>query len=241
MDYFIIFVTTVAGLYFHWWLYVRIKRWMDRDLALSLAITGIEVDLRCINSEWLIFHDRFLQRTTNGHGPVHGHSLAELRSLQCHNGEAIPLLGELLQRVAGRCQLNLELKEEGDLEQLAVLLRQACRDWHFQPEQLLLSSFNHYLLADIAARGWPYPRAALFASLPLTLAADAAALACSALHIDIEVVNRQLVNDAHRRGLKVRVYTVDDASELQQLAAMGVDGVFCNDPARALALLGTPS
>ncbi|WP_339476644.1 hypothetical protein [Pseudomonas fluorescens] len=37
MDYFIIVVTTVAGLYFHGWLYVRIKRWMDRDLALSLA------------------------------------------------------------------------------------------------------------------------------------------------------------------------------------------------------------
>ncbi|MFJ2429551.1 hypothetical protein [Pseudomonas sp. NPDC087804] len=37
MDYFIIVVTTIAGLYFHWWLYVRIKRWMDRDLALSLA------------------------------------------------------------------------------------------------------------------------------------------------------------------------------------------------------------
>ncbi|MEJ5061710.1 MULTISPECIES: hypothetical protein [unclassified Pseudomonas] len=37
MDYFIIVVTTVAGLYFHWWLFVRIKRWMDRDLALALA------------------------------------------------------------------------------------------------------------------------------------------------------------------------------------------------------------
>ncbi|CEL27913.1 hypothetical protein AB4P97_01985 [Pseudomonas sp. A1230] len=37
MDYFIIVVTTVAGLYFHVWLYLRIKRWMDRDLALSLA------------------------------------------------------------------------------------------------------------------------------------------------------------------------------------------------------------
>lgn len=37
MDYFIVAITTVAGLYFHWWLYVRIKRWMDRDLALSLA------------------------------------------------------------------------------------------------------------------------------------------------------------------------------------------------------------
>ena len=37
MDYFIIVVTTAGGLYFHGWLYVRIKRWMDRDLALSLA------------------------------------------------------------------------------------------------------------------------------------------------------------------------------------------------------------
>ncbi|MBU3059134.1 hypothetical protein [Pseudomonas indica] len=37
MDYFIIVVVTVAGLYFHWWLYVRIKHWVDRDLALSMA------------------------------------------------------------------------------------------------------------------------------------------------------------------------------------------------------------
>ncbi|HCN46495.1 MAG TPA: hypothetical protein DIT18_13250 [Pseudomonas sp.] len=37
MDYFIIAITTVAGLYFHGWLYLRIRRWTDRDLALSFA------------------------------------------------------------------------------------------------------------------------------------------------------------------------------------------------------------
>ncbi|MEJ5862102.1 hypothetical protein [Pseudomonas farsensis] len=37
MDYFIVVVATVAGLYFHGWLYVRMRRWMDRDLALSMA------------------------------------------------------------------------------------------------------------------------------------------------------------------------------------------------------------
>ncbi|WP_419735295.1 hypothetical protein [Pseudomonas sp. COR18] len=37
MDYFIIAITTAAGLYFHGWLYVKTRRWMDRDLALSLA------------------------------------------------------------------------------------------------------------------------------------------------------------------------------------------------------------
>ena len=37
MDYFIVAVATLSGLYFHWWLYVRIKRWINRDLALSMA------------------------------------------------------------------------------------------------------------------------------------------------------------------------------------------------------------
>lgn len=37
MDYFIIAVTTVAGLAFHGWLIVRFRRWADRDLALSIA------------------------------------------------------------------------------------------------------------------------------------------------------------------------------------------------------------
>lgn len=37
MDYFIIVSTTLAGLLFHAWLYLRIRRWTDRDLALSMA------------------------------------------------------------------------------------------------------------------------------------------------------------------------------------------------------------
>jgi len=37
MDYFIITVATLAGLVFHAWLFVRFRRWADRDLALSLA------------------------------------------------------------------------------------------------------------------------------------------------------------------------------------------------------------
>jgi hypothetical protein len=37
MDYLIIVALTLAGLYFHWWLFQRIRRWADRDLALSMA------------------------------------------------------------------------------------------------------------------------------------------------------------------------------------------------------------
>lgn len=51
MDYFIIVVTTLAGLVFHAWLYLRIKRWVDRDLALSLA--GTDTDKRSFMLERL--------------------------------------------------------------------------------------------------------------------------------------------------------------------------------------------
>lgn len=44
MDYFIIVVTTVAGLAFHAWLYLRMRQWIDRDQALALA--GNDADMR---------------------------------------------------------------------------------------------------------------------------------------------------------------------------------------------------
>ncbi|TBV12209.1 hypothetical protein [Stutzerimonas kirkiae] len=37
MDYFIIATTTLAGLFFHAWLFAKFRYWADRDLALSLA------------------------------------------------------------------------------------------------------------------------------------------------------------------------------------------------------------
>lgn len=40
MDYFIVAVAVLTGLYFHWWIYARIKRWINRDLALSMAGDG---------------------------------------------------------------------------------------------------------------------------------------------------------------------------------------------------------
>lgn len=38
MDYFIVAAAILSGLYFHWWLFLRIKRWINRDLALSMAL-----------------------------------------------------------------------------------------------------------------------------------------------------------------------------------------------------------
>jgi glycerophosphoryl diester phosphodiesterase len=43
------------------------------------------------------------------------------------------------------------------------------------------------------------------------------------------------VDDAHRRGLKVFVFTVNFPDDLNRMRAMGVDGVFTNFPELVLS------
>jgi glycerophosphoryl diester phosphodiesterase len=54
----------------------------------------------------------------------------------------------------------------------------------------------------------------------------AESISAYSIHLHRKSVNRAFVTDAHRRGLKVFAYTVNKLSEIQQLKALGVDGVF---------------
>jgi hypothetical protein len=49
MDYFIVAVAVLTGLYFHWWIYARIKRWINRDLALSMAGDDLQKQAYMLN------------------------------------------------------------------------------------------------------------------------------------------------------------------------------------------------
>ena len=73
---------------------------------------------------------------------------------------------------------------------------------------------------------------ALTASLPLHGARFAEELGAWSLNCDVDFVDAGLVADAHRRGLKILVYTVDEVSDGDALAAMGVDSIFTNRPDR---------
>ncbi|HIG36858.1 MAG TPA: hypothetical protein EYQ12_04730 [Oceanospirillaceae bacterium] len=54
-----------------------------------------------------------------------------------------------------------------------------------------------------------------------------------------ECTGQALVDDAHARGLKVRVYTVKEAQDLERLKRLGVDAVFVNDVAWARSVLSS--
>jgi glycerophosphoryl diester phosphodiesterase len=58
---------------------------------------------------------------------------------------------------------------------------------------------------------------------------------------EYSLVNSQYVSDAHARGKKVWVWTVDDEDEVREAILRGVDGIITNDVPRARAVLESMS
>jgi glycerophosphoryl diester phosphodiesterase len=84
--------------------------------AAAAANYGIEVDLQLSSDgEVMVFHDTTLDRVTKSSGPLAAKSSAELKEVEFRDcAERIPTLQELLDTVAGRTPLVLELKSESD-------------------------------------------------------------------------------------------------------------------------------
>lgn len=203
-------------------------------LALALGAQAIEIDVQQADGELWVFHDRRLERCTNGGGVLTAQSRAYLAGLDAGEGEPIPTLWQVMEAIAGRAELHIELKGAHTASEVALLTRRAEAELGFTPVQWVVSSFHHPELARFAALRPEIRLGALTATIPFTLAEFAAELGAWSLNCDVDFVDAALVMDAHRRGLKVLVYTVDHTADLAALVAMGVDGIFTNRPDRFL-------
>ncbi|GAA5215562.1 glycerophosphodiester phosphodiesterase [Corallincola platygyrae] len=202
--------------------------------AIEMQVDAIEIDLHCIEGELLVIHDRWLHRTTRASGQLRDYSLEALRQIDAGDGHPIPTLWEVLSLIDGQTDLNLELKCENALLPTLKTLDRAVTEQNFTPGQFLISSFNHHLLNESVTIQPKYATGALTASCPIDYATFAQTLGCYAIHLDIDFVNQAFVKDAHQRGLKVFVYTVDEPADIAFLEELGVDGIFSNYPDRAL-------
>ncbi|MGR1196719.1 glycerophosphodiester phosphodiesterase [Aeromonas hydrophila] len=203
-------------------------------LALALGAGAIEIDVQLADGELWVFHDRRLERCTNGGGVLTAQSRAYLASLDAGEREGIPTLWQVMEAIAGQAELHIELKGSQTADEVARLTRRAEAELGFAPTQWVVSSFHHPELARFAALRPDIRLGALTSTIPLTLAKFAAELGAWSLNCDVDFVDQSLVQDAHDRGLKVLVYTVDEPADQAMLAAIGVDGIFTNRPDRFL-------
>lgn len=207
---------------------------MAIEKALEYGVDGIEIDVHSVDHELVVIHDRWVGRTTNGKGQLSQHSFAQLRDLDAGDGQFIPTLDEVLKCIAGLCSINIELKGINDVLPVIKHIDYALEHYNFTINQFLISSFNHHLLFEIKQLRPDIFIGALTASVPLEYSAFAERLQVYSIHIDINSVNETFVNDAKSRNLAVYVYTVDEESDFEILEQLGVDGVFTNQPSKAL-------
>jgi glycerophosphoryl diester phosphodiesterase len=66
--------------------------------------------------------------------------------------------------------------------------------------------------------------------LPVLASGRIRAGGCEAIMSHQILVSRRLVRAVHDAGGQLYVWTVDDASKIRALEAVGVDGVITNDP-----------
>jgi glycerophosphoryl diester phosphodiesterase len=207
------------------------------DQALIQQADGIEIDVYQLGNDLVVIHDRWVSRTTNGDRLLTDYTLEELQTLDAGSGQFVPTLWQVLQRVQGQCLINIEVKGVHDVSLIDACINKAVSQLNFKPEQFIVSSFNHHMLLAFKSMAPTIRTGALTGSIPLDYARFAKELQAYSANADLSFVTQAFVNDAHSRGLKIFVYTVDEPDDLLRLQAWGVDGVFSNGPAKAKLVL----
>lgn len=207
--------------------------------ALELGADGVELDARLTaDGVVIVLHDDDLARTTAGHGRADELTFEEIRRFAVRGADGavwadvrVPTLAEALEALAPARLVNVELKgPDGDrgLERRVLeVVREAG-----MLEQVVFSSFSPVHLRRLRRLDRSIALAYLFGLRPWRPAPWALAeeLALEALHPSRLAATAGLLRQARKRGLRVRVWTVNAAAEARRLARWGVDGIISDVP-----------
>ncbi len=206
--------------------------------SLQLGVDAVELDVWNLGNELLITHDRRLGKTLPGEGRLIEQHPQHLKELILACGNRLATLPEVLQLLGEQVLINIELKGPHCAQPVAELLESHSRDGGLGFEHYVVSSFDHRQLFAFKQLLPQVKRGALIQGIPLDYAACASALDAYSLHPNIDFIDAELVADAHRRGLQVWVYTVNEEDDMHSMAELGVDGIFTDYPGRLLQLNG---
>jgi glycerophosphoryl diester phosphodiesterase len=230
------------------------------DNGIALGADGLEFDVRLAgDGTVIVHHDPTLERTTNGRGPLTACTAEDLRALDAgywfkptdagHDfpfrgtGIRVPLLAEVLRRYPG-IPMIIELKQ--GLRELAVRTVDHVRAAGAL-ERVALGSFSWRALR--AARQYE-PRIITGASREETRIAlyrswigwPVRSPAYREFQVpetsgSTRIVSPRFVQHAHRAGLRVKVWTVNDPADMRRLVGWGADAIITDRPDAAVGIV----
>ena len=209
--------------------------------ASSIGADAIELDVRLTRDRRVVvFHDRRIDRTTAGKGPVGTFTLEELKSLDVGSwfgpqfrGERVPTLEEVFEALPADFLIYVEMKARGHgawplASRVVDLIRQYER-W----ESTMVASFNPIAMAFLRAIEPRIIRGSIWSRrhpLPLRARWLSPLVQPHWLAPDRGTLTPQMVRRFHAQGKLVAAWDLDAGSDMRRLKGMGLDGAVTDYP-----------
>ena len=226
--------------------------------ALDIGVDIIELDVRQTKDEEIIvFHDQFLDRTTNGTGNVHEYNLEQLKQLDAgswfsskFSDQKIPTLKEVLDLVDGRCQVLIEIKHMDhphyhDFADKLVdvikledngfdwVLIQSYEDKYLEEAQIYDDriQINKMLIGEDST-----PLLAFYIETKLKLGHGDSKGNLKTLNPEFKTLSPRRIFRMHSRGFEVFTYSVNTREDMIKMLNMGVDGIITDFPSELVKI-----
>ena len=219
--------------------------------ALQIGVDMVECDVHLTkDGEVIVMHDFAVSRTTNGSGEIGDLTLAEINKLNAaakfpggnFPAQSVPTLGELLDLVKGKADIQIEIKLGAGNRRYPGIERQVFDliNRRGMTDNVLIISFDFPTLQEVKAIDARFKTGALVNTTWMSSRALAApervvAEAVEASGADyflppFGTVVPALVTAVHARGLKIGTWTVNVPQDMQRLAGYGVDAITSDQP-----------
>jgi glycerophosphoryl diester phosphodiesterase len=208
--------------------------------ALDIGIDWMEFDLQITSDGHLVvMHDKTVDRTTNGSGLVSDLTLSQVLTLDAgahlgaqFAGEGVPTFEAVLDLLAGKAKMAVELKFEG-LEPIAQVLD--ILENRNLMDQVSISSFDLNKLPEVKRLCSACSTTALVKpgkDLSIHWVKEVQKYGADVfgpLHAD---TTQEMVDMAHDEGLVVRCWGLgkDQGPALERMIDLGVDGMTTDCP-----------
>lgn len=209
------------------------------DLALEQGAELLELDVHRTTDGYLVVqHDFSLSRTASATGQIGELTLEALRRYDVGAwkgprwaGQCIPTLDEVLDRYGDRAFLNVEIKvDRRPYPTIEAQVARAIRQRGLF-DRVVVSSFDLSTVERLR-RVDPAVRTGLLTEQqPDETLLRAREIGAVAVHLEADMITAPRLDHAHRRGLGVLAWTVDDPVEMVRLTELGVDAIVSNVPA----------
>jgi glycerophosphoryl diester phosphodiesterase len=203
--------------------------------AIRLGFTYLETDVHTTSDGVLVaFHDDHLDRVTDAVGAIASLPWSVVREARVDGREPIPLLEDLLGAFP-HARINIDPKHDDAVEPLAAVLQRTGA-----AGRVCVGAFSDKRIARVRALvgehlciGMGPRQVAQLAAASRGLPAGRLTGACAQVPTGprrTPLVTARFVEAAHRRGIQVHVWTIDDPAEMIRLLDLGVDGLMTDRP-----------